>query len=61
MAKPRGMIMIGALVRAIQGTGILKIVTGYRCDATDEMIQFAGDSKTSWVPLTEFEILSDGH
>ena len=53
--------MIGALVRAIQGTGILKIVTGYRCDATGEMIQFAGETKSTWAPLAEFEILSDGH
>ena len=55
--KPRGKIMIGALVREINGTGIMKIVTGYQCDSRDEMIQFGGDHK-AWWNLTNFEILS---
>ena len=49
--------MIGALVREINGTGIMKIVTGYQCTARDEMIQFGGDHK-GWWNLTNFEILS---
>jgi|TARA_R110002051_G_scaffold227271_2_gene289673 hypothetical protein len=49
--------MIGALVREINGTGIMKIVTAYQCDARDEMIQFA-TNKNSWYNLTNFEILS---
>lgn len=61
MTKPRGMTMIGALVREAQGTGILKIVTGYKCDATAEFVHFAGDSATTWYPLSVYEILSDGH
>ena len=55
--KPRGKIMIGALVRETNGTGIMKIVTGYQCNARDEMIQFAGEHK-AWHNLTKFEILS---
>jgi len=55
--KPRGKIMIGALVREINGTGIMKIVTGYQCNSRDEMIQFGGDHK-AWWNLTNFEILS---
>jgi hypothetical protein len=58
--RTRGMIMIGALVREAAGTGILKIVTGYRCDAASEWIQFAGETK-AWHELTRYEILSDGH
>jgi hypothetical protein len=53
--KPRGMVMIGALVR--DSSGIMKIVTGYKCDARDEMIQFAGEHK-AWHNLDRFEILS---
>ena len=37
------MIIIGALVRESPGTGILKIVTGYKCEANAEWIQFAGE------------------
>jgi hypothetical protein len=59
MSKPRGMIMIGALVQT--ATGILKIVTGYKCDAACEFVHFAGDSATTWYPLYEYEIVSDGH
>ena len=55
--RPRGKVMIGALVREINGTGIMKIVTAYQCDARDEMIQFA-TNKNSWYNLTNFEILS---
>ena len=58
--KPRGMIMIGALVREAKGTGIMKIVTGYKCEAAGEWIQFAGETK-AWHQLTRYEILSDGH
>ena len=54
--KTRGMVMIGALVRA--NTGIMKIVTAYRCDGKGEKIQFAGDGPTMWWPLGEYEILS---
>ena len=61
MSRPRGMILIGALVRKSPGTGILKIVTGYKCDAACEFVHFAGDSATTWYPLAEYEILSDGH
>jgi hypothetical protein len=50
------MVMIGALVRA--NTGIMKIVTAYRCDGKGEKIQFAGDGPTMWWPLGEYEILS---
>ena len=56
--KPRGKVMIGALVREINGTGIMKIVTGYKCNAKGETIQFAGDGATMWYPLGEYEILS---
>ena len=56
----RGMILIGALVREAAGTGIMKIVTGYKCDAASEWIQFAGETK-AWHELTRYEILSDGH
>jgi hypothetical protein len=59
MSKPRGMIMIGALLQT--RTGILKIVTGYKCDASCEFVHFAGDSATTWYPLYEYEIVSDGH
>ena len=58
--KPRGMIMIGALVREAAGTGIMKIVTGYKCEAGGEWIQFAGETK-AWHELPRYEILSDGH
>jgi len=61
MSKPRGMSMIGALVRHSRGTGILKIVTGYKCDASCEFVHFAGDSATTWYPLYDYEILSDEH
>ena len=54
--KPRGMTMIGALVRS--NNGIMKIVTGYKCNAKGETIQFAGDGATMWYPLGEYEILS---
>ena len=54
--KPRGMSMIGALVRDC--SGIMKIVTGYRCDAKGEQIQFADDGAYMWWPLGEYEILS---
>ena len=58
--KLRGMIMIGALVRETKGTGIMKIVTGYKCEASGEWIQFAGETK-AWHELPRYEILSDGH
>ena len=54
--KPRGMVMIGALVRS--NNKIMKIVTGYKCDATAEFVHFAGDGATTWYPLGEYEILS---
>ena len=54
--KPRGMTMIGALVRDC--SKIMKIVTAYKCDARGESIQFAGDHETAWYPLDSFEILS---
>jgi len=54
--KIRGMVMIGALVRA--NTGIMKIVTGYKCDSKGEKVQFAGDGATMWYPLGEYEVLS---
>ncbi len=54
--KPRGMSMIGALVRDC--SMIMKIVTGYRCSNRGEYIQFAGDPATAWYPLDSFEILS---
>jgi hypothetical protein len=50
------MVMIGALVRNC--SGIMKIVTGYKCDARCEFVHFAGDSATTWYPLGEYEILS---
>ena len=54
--KPRGMVMVGALVRS--NNKIMKIVTAYKCDAKGESIQFAGDGATMWYPLGEYEILS---
>ena len=54
--KPRGMVMIGALVR--NNNKIMKIVTAYKCDGKGEHIQFAGDGATMWYPLGEYEILS---
>ena len=54
--KLRGMTMIGALVRNC--SGIMKIVTAYKCDSQCEFIHFAGDSATTWYPLSEYEILS---
>ena len=60
MSRPRGMIIIGALVRESPGTGILKIVTGYKCEANAEWIQFAGETK-DWHELEKYEILSDEH
>ena len=60
MSRPRGMIIIGALVRESPGTGILKIVTGYKCEANAEWIQFAGETK-DWHALENYEILSDEH
>jgi len=56
--KTRGMIMIGALVRNC--SGIMKIVTGYKCETKGEFIQFAGDGATMWYPLDDHEILSLG-
>ena len=50
------MVMIGALVRNC--SGIMKIVTGYKCDGKGEHIQCAGDGTTMWYPLGEYEILS---
>ena len=54
--KPRGMGMIGALVRS--NNGIMKIVTAYKCDSQCEFVHFAGDGATTWYPLNEYEILS---
>ena len=54
--KPRGTIMIGALVRDC--SGIMKIVTGYKCDQRGESIQFAGDHVNAWYQLKNYEILS---
>jgi hypothetical protein len=54
--KPRGMAMIGALVRS--NNGIMKIVTAYKCDQRGESVQFAGDHQNSWYSLDSFEILS---
>ena len=54
--KPRGMVMIGALVR--DWSKIMKIVTGYKCDQRGESVQFAGAHQNSWYPLDSFEILS---
>ena len=54
--KPRGMVMIGALVRT--NNKIMKIVTAYTCDGKGEHIQFAGDGATMWWPLGDYEILS---
>ena len=54
--KTRGMVMIGALVRNC--SGIMKIVTGYKCDQRGEWIQFAGDHVNAWYQLENFEILS---
>jgi hypothetical protein len=48
--------MIGALVRDC--SGIMKIVTGYKCDQRGESIQFAGDHVNAWYQLENFEILS---
>ncbi len=56
--KPRGMGMIGALVRQWNSTGIMKIVTAYKCDSQCEFVHFAGDGATTWYPLSEYEILS---
>jgi len=47
--------MIGALVRS--NNGIMKIVTGYKCDASCEFVH-AGDGATTWYPLYDYEILS---
>ena len=55
--KPRGMIIIGALLRKINGTGIMKIVTEYKCDTAQEGIRFA-DWK-EWQLLNDYEILSE--
>lgn len=54
--KPRGMSMIGALVRDC--SKIMKIVTGYKCNQRGEYIRFAGDHVDAWRPLENFEILS---
>jgi len=54
--KPRGMVMIGALVRDC--SKIMKIVTGYKCDGKGEWVQFAGDHVNAWYQLQNFEILS---
>ncbi len=56
--KTRGMIMIGALVRNC--SGIMKIVTGYKCSSRGEKIQFAGDHENAWYSLDDHEILSLG-
>jgi hypothetical protein len=50
------MIMIGALVRDC--SGIMKIVTGYKCSSRGEKIQFAGDHENAWYSLDDHEILS---
>ena len=55
--KPRGIVIIGALLRKISGTGIMKIVTEYKCSASQEWVQF-GDSK-EWYILNDYEILSE--
>ena len=55
--KMRGLTMIGALVREVRGTGIMKIVTEYKCDSKGEWIIFAGHS--DWHPLDEYELLSE--
>jgi hypothetical protein len=49
--------MVGALVRQTNGTGILKIVTEYKCDSKGEWILFAGEHN-DWHELEFFEILS---
>jgi len=55
--KPRGLCMVGALVRQTNSTGILKIVTEYKCDSKGEWILFAGEHN-DWHELELFEILS---
>jgi len=55
--KSRGMVIIGALLRKINGTGIMKIVTEYKCDAAQEWVRFA-DWK-EWQMLNDYEILSE--
>ena len=55
--KPRGIVIIGALLRKISGTGIMKIVTEYKCDAAQEWVRFA-DWK-EWQLLNDYEILSE--
>jgi len=55
----RGKTMIGALVREINGTGIMKVVLEYKCDNKGEYILFPGE-KDNWLPLENFEILSLG-
>ena len=52
--KPRGMVMIGALVRDC--SKIMKIVTGYTCSQRGEYVQFAGDHEKAWYHLDRLEI-----
>ena len=53
----RGKSIIGAAVRELRGTGIIKIVIEYKCDAASEWIQCGG--MQGWHELQNFEILSE--
>ena len=53
----RGKSIIGAAVRELRGTGIIKIVIQYKCDAASEWIQCGG--MQGWHELKCFEILSE--
>ncbi len=53
----RGKSIIGAAVRELRGTGIIKIVVEYKCTAPNEWIQCGG--MQGWHELQNFEILSE--
>jgi hypothetical protein len=53
---PRGLPMVGALVRSTVKK--IHIVVAYKCDADGEWIKFGGEGTDQWSRLKDFEIIS---
>ena len=53
---PRGLPMVGALVKSTLKK--LHIVIAYKCDTDGEFIRFGGEHPDQWNPLSDYEIIS---
>ena len=54
---PRGLPMVGALVRSTAEKKI-QIVVEYKADSTGEFIKFGGEGAAQWNSLDDYEIIS---